>query len=103
MLSGVLGGALLHGIPHAQWLHQAWETGLLLVVLTPACSSALMSLPGFAPRLKVSESRSLPYFDHIARRYSNPRKAPEVPPRHPRRVAARASLFVTQAGGLVPA
>lgn len=70
---GVLGGAVLHGMPpQPQWAGHPWKAGLLLCALALACASALMSLQVFAPRLKAGEPTSLLYFDHIARGYARP-------------------------------
>ena len=132
--SGVLGGAVLHGLPpHEQWSQHAWKAGMLLTALALACASALTSLRVFAPRLKVGEPSSPLHFEHIARRYADPREfrqhagplfdeqerlrealtgqlwaTSKVARRKFRHVAPAvwllaASLFVAAAAGLVPA
>lgn len=72
---GVLGGAVLHGMPpQQQWAHQPWTVGLLFTSLALAAASALMAMRVFAPRLKAAEPTSLLYFDHIARGYARPER-----------------------------
>lgn len=73
--SGVLGGAVLHGMPpQQQWTQRPWTVGLLFMSLVLACGSVLMALQVFAPRLRADEPTSLLYFDHIARGYAQPER-----------------------------
>lgn len=72
---GVLGGAVLHGMPpQQQWAQQPWSVGLLFTSLALAAASALLAVQVFAPRLKAGEPTSLLYFDHIARGYAQPER-----------------------------
>jgi hypothetical protein len=74
--SGVLGGVLVTRVPV---LDDFKAHGVRAVLLSAAIVcvgiSALLSLQILAPRLRTGESRSLIYFDHIARRYEGERNA----------------------------
>jgi hypothetical protein len=74
--SGVLGGLLVRSIPRASDFKLHTATAILLsAAIVCIGASALITLRTLAPRLRAGEARSLLYFDHVARRYSQDRNA----------------------------
>ncbi|GAA0538994.1 hypothetical protein GCM10011581_06090 [Saccharopolyspora subtropica] len=69
--SGVLGGMLVRALPaQNRWLVEWPHVGLLLLSTAAVSASILLSLRVFIPRLRTDTSRSLLYFDNVARRYA---------------------------------
>jgi Family of unknown function (DUF5706) len=70
--SGVLGAFLVNSVPRLADFHvHSTRAALLTIAIACTGASALITLQTLAPRLRVSEARSLIYFDHIALRYAN--------------------------------
>lgn len=68
---GVLGGILLRALPAQQlWLADWLHVGLLLISIGSVSASILFALRVFVPRLRTEASRSILFFDNIARQYS---------------------------------
>ena len=74
--SGLLGGLVVKSIPaHQELFRHPVRTLLLAFAMICVGSSSLIAIRTVAPRLRAGETRSLVYFEHIARRYANDRNA----------------------------
>lgn len=70
--SGVLGGILVRAVPAPRlWGHDPLHAGLLLFSMVLVAVSILLALRVVVPRLRTGKSRSLLYFDNIARQYAD--------------------------------